>query len=129
MMTADIPVGPPIVPTCRDCWTISAPRGDDRSQARDRQRARSKKTKAYSAGRKPPPDAANEVAPIAQMQRAPRPRWIERREYDCVTPAPLRSLINRCESGELHFREGRPRCHCADMASFARTVRLLISSF
>src|SRR5260221_9638217 len=24
MTTADIPVGPPIVPTCRDCWTISA---------------------------------------------------------------------------------------------------------
>src|SRR5258707_1673257 len=24
MTTADIPVDPPIVPTCRDCWTISA---------------------------------------------------------------------------------------------------------
>src|SRR5258706_11784247 len=29
------------------------------------------------------------------------------------TPALLRSLLIRCESGELHFREGRPRCHCA----------------
>jgi len=28
-------------------------------------------------------------------------------------PALLRSLINRCESGEPNFQEGRPRCHCA----------------
>src|SRR5258706_10489888 len=25
MTTADIPVGPPIAPTCSDCWTTSAP--------------------------------------------------------------------------------------------------------
>jgi hypothetical protein len=43
----------------------------------------------------------------------PARRWIERGEYGSGNLALLRSLLNRRESGELDFREGQPRCHCA----------------
>jgi hypothetical protein len=62
----------------------------------------------------PPPP--KEMAPDGRGATRDRPAYAEskgKRSFGSGDPVLLRSLINRCESGELHFPEDRPRCHCA----------------
>src|SRR5260221_14789873 len=79
-----------------------------------------------------PPDAPSAPAPVAWFQDglSSPPGWgIFFGPPHCTSNALLRSLLIRCESGELHFRGGTPTLSLCDMASAASTVRLLISSF